>query len=458
MSNAVQRAWHRFRVRRISSLPSLSLVTRAAIASALGATIIVVTVATFVWSRIESDQYAQLDQRLEAVTAIARSVSAQSLFTARDRLPEDFEATYRSENFLIPARRLQIPNLPDGFTTRTLRGETYRIFTVTLVDRPRASISVAVPTASTDKRITDDRRNVLVVSTLSVAAAAGLGWLFAGFAIRPLRLLTEQTRRITADNLKPMTHVTGATEAEELSHAITSMLARITREQNRKNQALETARDFAAVSAHELRTPLTAIRTNLEVLESLDPPPEDRHVIVGETLRSITRIEQTLRALERLAAGELTQQTDYSDVDIPDLLDRSAQEASRVFPDVDIRLGHVDSVTVRGLAEGLRLAVDNAITNAVKHGRASVVELTTEHQRNNFLDITIDDDGCGIPMNEWESVFHRFNRGSNTTRTGSGLGLSLVEQQADLHGGRAFISNSTLGGTRLTLRIRTATT
>ncbi|MBD8505804.1 HAMP domain-containing histidine kinase [Hoyosella sp. G463] len=452
---ALQRLTHQLaRWFGTSRLPSFSLATRVAIASALGATIIVATVGSFMWYRIGTDKHATLDQHLSAVTSIAASISANSLFAARTQLPEGFEATYHADRILIAARSVKIPRLPDGLATLTIEGEEYRILTVTLVEDPRAFLSVASPTATTVEQINAERRLTVIVSMLAIAAAAALGWLFAGFAVRPLRQLTEQTRRITADDLRPIPIITGATEAEELSRAISSMLARITREQRRKNHALETARDFSSVSAHELRTPLTALRTNLEVLDTLDPPPEDRRAIIAETLSSITRIEQTLKALERLAAGDLARKADYEDVNIPDLLDRVVHEASRIHPPASIELGDVDNVTMRGLPAGLRLCLDNAITNAIKHGRATIVQLATKPQRNHYFDITIDDNGCGIPMKEWESVFQRFSRGSNTTSSGSGLGLSLVAQQAELHGGRAFITTSPLGGARLTLRIR----
>ena len=74
--------------------------------------------------------------------------------------------------------------------------------------------------------------------------------------------------------------------------------------QDRTKAALASARDFAAVSAHELRTPLTAMRTNLEVLTTLDLPDDQRSEVLGDVIRTQSRIEATLGALERLAQGD----------------------------------------------------------------------------------------------------------------------------------------------------------
>jgi two-component system sensor histidine kinase PrrB len=69
------------------------------------------------------------------------------------------------------------------------------------------------------------------------------------------------------------------------------------------------------------------------------------------------------------------------------------------------------------------------------------------------VEIAVDDNGSGVPAEEREEVFRRFHRGSTASRSGSGLGLALVAQQAEIHGGTATLEVSPLGGTRLILRL-----
>jgi signal transduction histidine kinase len=100
----------------------------------------------------------------------------------------------------------------------------------------------------------------------------------------------------------------------------------------------------------------------------------------------------------------------------------------------------------------LRLVIDNAITNAVKHGGANEIQLSATSSGEG-VEIVVDDNGSGVPEEERSAIFQRFSRGSTAARSGSGLGLALVAQQADLHGGTAAMEASPMGGARLVLRL-----
>lgn len=106
-----------------------------------------------------------------------------------------------------------------------------------------------------------------------------------------------------------------------------------------------------------------------------------------------------------------------------------------------------------GMPAGLRLVIDNAIANAVKHGGATQVRLSVVSSSEG-VEIAVDDNGSGVPEDERVAVFERFHRGTTASRSGSGLGLALVAQQAEIHGGVAALEVSPLGGTRLILRLR----
>jgi signal transduction histidine kinase len=124
----------------------------------------------------------------------------------------------------------------------------------------------------------------------------------------------------------------------------------------------------------------------------------------------------------------------------------------RIYPDLNVSLVPSPTVLMLGLPTGLRLVIDNAIANAVKHGGATEIRLNAVSSAAG-VEITVDDDGTGVPEDERSVVFERFSRGSTASRSGSGLGLALVAQQAELHGGTASLEVSPLGGTRLLLRL-----
>ena len=212
--------------------------------------------------------------------------------------------------------------------------------------------------------------------------------------VNPFRLLAQQARAINAQSNPDEVQVRGVWEAVEISEAVEGMLARIGDEQQRTRAALESARDFAAVASHELRTPLTAMRTNLEVLLTLDLAAEQRKEVIGDVMRTQTRIEATLTALERLAQGELTTVDDFVPVDVAELLDRAAHDAMHNYPGLDVSLASSTTVLMLGMPAGLRLVIDNAIANAVKHGGANQVRLSVVSSAAG-VEIAVDDNGSG---------------------------------------------------------------
>jgi two-component system sensor histidine kinase PrrB len=430
-----------------------SLRTRVAFASMVAAAIMLVIVGTIVWIGITNDRKERLDRRLDEAAGFAIPFLPRGL----DEIPkspndQDAIITVRKGGDVTSNSTVILPELPAGYADTYINGVRYRVRTVDI--RVPEPMQVAVG-ATYDATIADTNnlhRRVLIIIGFAIGAAAFLGWLLAAFAVRPLKRLAQQTRQIDAGDVHPDVDVRGASEAVEVADAVKGMLERIWKEQDRTKAALTSARDFSAVSAHELRTPLTAMRTNLEVLATLDLPEEQRKEVVSDVIRTQSRIEATLGALERLAQGELSTFDDHVPVDITELLDRAAHDAMRVYADLDVSLVPAPTVIIVGLPAGLRLAVDNAIANAVKHGGATRVQLSAVSSRAG-VEIAIDDDGVGIPEEERKVVFDRFTRGSTASHSGSGLGLALVAQQAELHGGTASLEDSPLGGVRLLLRL-----
>jgi len=433
------------------STPSLR--TRVVVATAIGAAIPVLIVGAVVWVGITNDRKERLDRRLDEAAGFAIPFLPRGL----DEIPKspsdkDAVITVRKSGQVTSNSDVVLPELPAGYEDTDVGGVRYRVRTVEIRAPEAMSVAVGDTYDATIADTNNLHRRVIIICFFAVGAAAVFAWLLATFAVRPFKQLAQQTSQIGASDEPPDIEVRGATEAVEIADAVKGMLERIWEEQDRTKAALASARDFSAVSAHELRTPLTAMRTNLEVLSTLDLPEEQRKEVVNDVIRTQSRIEATLGALERLAQGELSTADDHAPVDITELLDRAAHDAMRVYPELDVSLVPAPTVIIVGLPAGLRLAVDNAIANAVKHGGATRVQLSAVSSREG-VEIAIDDDGGGIPEEERTVVFERFSRGSTASHSGSGLGLALVAQQAELHGGTASLEDSPLGGVRLLLRL-----
>lgn len=439
--------------RVLQRLPARMLSLRTiVIAAALAVVILVLTLGTWVWVGVTNDQYSQLDRRLDSVSSLGdfSALLSDPPGSGTSTPDGNLVRTVRVGSMEISAPNgVVLPKLADGYADTTIDGVAYRVRTFSVGS---ASIALGAPLAETQRRIAELHWRVVLICSGVIIGTVVVGWFFSLIMIDPFRLLAQQARAISAQSKPQEVQVRGVREAVEIGESVEGMLARIGDEQAKTKAALESARDFAAVASHELRTPLTAMRTNLEVLSTLDLGAEQRQEVIGDTMRTQSRIEATLTALERLAQGELTTAADFVPFDITELLDRAAHDAERTYPDLRVALVPSPAVLMVGLPVGLRLVIDNAIANAVKHGGATEVRLAVVSSSAG-VEVTIDDDGSGVPEEERDAVFERFSRGSTASHSGSGLGLALVAQQAELHGGAAALRTSPLGGAQLVLRL-----
>jgi len=432
---------------RLLSLRSIVIIAQ------LSVIVLVLILGAWVWVGVTNDGYNQLDRRLDSLSSLGDVNTL--LRSAQDGVgPEPAEGglvrTARIGNTTVSIPpSITLPELAAGYADASIGGVEYRVRTIKTGD---ASIALGAPLAETQAGIDSLHWRVFWICSGVILGTLLVGYVISLIMVNPFRLLAHQARAINAQSNPDEVQVRGVWEAVEISEAVEGMLARIGNEQQRTRSALESARDFAAAASHELRTPLTAMRTNLEVLATLDLGAEQRKEVIGDVMRTQSRIESMLTALERLAQGELTTADDFVPVDVAELLDRAAHDAMHNYPDVDVSLASSTTVLMLGLPAGLRLVIDNAIANAVKHGGATKVRLNVISSAAG-VEITVDDNGSGVPEDERTAVFERFHRGSTASRSGTGLGLALVAQQAELHGGTAALEVSPMGGTRLMLRL-----
>jgi len=428
---------------------SASLRTRVAVAATLAAAIVVAMLAVFTSFVLANNDAAQLDRRLDSI--VDASMYPEQLQDAKHGVLTTGRS--RSTGQVVFQRGFQLPQLPPGSATVEVNGVDYRVRTVSVDQSGGILVSIGIREDS----ILLNRARIplyVLIGSLSLLVAAGLGWILAGPAVRPLRRLTEQTRRLGKGDER-MEPVHGAREAEDLSEAMDQMLRRLADAQAATTNSLQAAQDFAANAAHELRTPLTAMRADLDTLRIHDLPADERAEVVADLSRAQRRVEAIITALGQLASGQLVRAEDREAIDVAEMLDRVAQENLRPNGDVEITVAADDAGTVWGWPAGLRLAVDNLVRNAITHGGATRIVLTARREEPHLV-ITVDDNGRGLPAEEHEAVLGRFARGSTAAAGGSGLGLALVAQQAALHGGRIELSDGPLGGLRATLTVSTS--
>ncbi|MFE7169369.1 sensor histidine kinase [Streptomyces sp. NPDC057616] len=307
------------------------------------------------------------------------------------------------------------------------------------------------------------RRRVLTGALLAAALAGAAAWAIAARAVLPLRRLQLRTSgldpRTSAARLEHTP--TRIAEVDDLAYTVQTVLARYDEQVARTGEALATARAFAATASHELRTPLMSMRTNLDILtDHPDLGPEDRTEVLGDLVREHARLLGLLVMLKALAQGDLIEADAFTPLDLAELVTASVGDLRRAHPDAEVSVRAAHGLRVHGWEQGLRSAVDNLLTNAWTHGRdeagAARVEVTLRPPGGGdraTAVLVVEDHGPGIAPERREEIFQRFRRGPDSP--GSGLGLTLVAQQAALHRGRIAVSDRPDGrpGTRFELHL-----
>jgi signal transduction histidine kinase len=231
-----------------------------------------------------------------------------------------------------------------------------------------------------------------------------------------------------------------------------------------RNEALETAdrlkSEFIANISYELRTPLNAIIGFAEVLENQffgalnERQLEYSHAIVQASQQLIALINDILD-LASIEAGYL--QLDLQPTNVYSLLESifTLGRERAHSRSIDLRLD-CDEKAGELMADGRRLrqALFNLLSNALKFTKeGGVVTISARREEKEML-LEVSDTGIGIPDEDRERVFGRFERGSREQRhSGAGLGLSLVKSLIELHGGRVELDSRVGGGTRVTCHV-----
>jgi signal transduction histidine kinase len=284
----------------------------------------------------------------------------------------------------------------------------------------------------------------LPVLTIVVGAAT---FLFVGRTLRPVEAMRRQADRITARSLETRLPVPAADdEIAALANTMNTMLDRI--------EAATTAqRRFVADASHELRSPLTTIHMGIDLLGKDGLPPETG-AHLARMHREADRMARLIDDLLLLArVDESGLQLRREDLDLDDVLYAERDRIAAQRPDLEIRT-HVTPVRVSGDPHHMQRAARNLVDNAVRHARRTI---TLSLARNGeSAELTIADDGPGIPAAARERVFDRFVRlDEDRARTagGTGLGLPIARDIVIAHGGTITLDDAPAGGTAATIRI-----
>jgi len=261
-----------------------------------------------------------------------------------------------------------------------------------------------------------------------------VGWIVSGRLLRPLGEISNSVREIQASDLKQRIDLGGPNdELRQLADTFDDMLGRL-------DEAFEGQRQFIHEASHELRNPLAVIRTNLEVtLADPDASAEElRHAaeVVERSSERMARLVDDLLVYAR--KGTLSLERDPVDVAL--LINEAAEEFTAPAMAAGVHLVHQASggLWVVGDRLALRQALGNLLANAIRYSPEGTTVRLRCGLEGPWVWLAVEDQGPGIDLVDQDRVFQRFWRGDS--REGrqqgrSGLGLTIVRQIAEAHGG-----------------------
>lgn len=261
--------------------------------------------------------------------------------------------------------------------------------------------------------------------------------LFMRNQIRPIRRLSIAAERIGKGRDIPASFKPeGAREVRQASQAFIDMHERI------KRQLAQRTAMLAGVS-HDLRTPLTRLKLQVAML---DHTPDT--AAMKSDINDMERMLNAYLDFVRGEGGEASTRTD-----LREMLDRIVQAARRSGAAIDLQADGDLSVSIRALA--FERCINNIVGNARKF--ADVIHVVARRDMNDdTILMTFDDNGPGIPADQFDEVFKPFVRvekSRNASTGGVGLGLSIAQDIVHSHGGQIWLEQSPQGGLRVNIRL-----
>lgn len=320
----------------------------------------------------------------------------------------------------------------------------YKCLPIKLRNQVPGAAKLSISLEEIDQLFSAMRKYFFLTFLMSVLAAIGAALFFIRTLMRPVTRIRDTARGIAQGDLESRVNYDSPDELGDLSRTINFMADEL--------KKLEQARaSFLGNVSHELRTPLTIIKGFVITLLSSEGIPQEwqrsLELINRETDR-LTRLVEELLELTRLRSGRVG--LDYSWCNMEEILRSTELQVGQKAEQAGVKMVFDTAsglpriwADVDRVKEVLLNLIDNALKYAASGGVVEVRTRTTEE----LLEISVKDNGPGIPEPELPFVFERFFRGNKKGISGTGLGLAIVKGILEAHGGRISVESHEGEGT-----------
>ncbi|HET7129615.1 MAG TPA: HAMP domain-containing sensor histidine kinase [Gaiellaceae bacterium] len=296
------------------------------------------------------------------------------------------------------------------------------------------AILTIAPLDATDRALRRIKFWAFLISGLGIAAGAALAAVVAGAALRPVRRLTAAAETVAATgDLTERVEASSSDELGRLATRFNAMLAAL-------EESVGRQRRLVADASHELRTPLTAARANVDLVREGKLPEEEVRHALDEASVELDSLTSLVSDLVELARGE-ERKLRLEDVALDDLVSSAVERAKARAPEATFVMS-LTPVHVRVDPVLVERAVGNLLDNAVKYSPPGApIEVSVRDG-----EVTVADRGPGIAEEDLQRIFDRFYRAATArAKPGAGLGLAIVREAAEAHGGQATAESSASG-------------
>jgi two-component system sensor histidine kinase MtrB len=303
-----------------------------------------------------------------------------------------------------------------------------------------------VPFDDIDRTLTRLAASLTLATAVATVAAVAVGAATSGAVLRPLRRMADAARRIRAGELDVRLSAGGDPDLRDLEEAFNEMLAELQARIDREVR-------FASDVAHEVRGPLMVLSSAVEVVNRRRADLPERAVFAVDALQeqveTFNQLVLDLLEISRFDAGAATLQC--RDFDLVGLIRHTLETAECAKAQV------TGAAELRVVADPRR--VHRAIANLVENAERYADGVTRVHVEavEGSAQVAVEDNGPGVAPAERDRIFDRFQRGGAGTRqgapSGTGLGLALVREHVELHGGRVHVEENDGAGARFVIEL-----
>ena len=289
------------------------------------------------------------------------------------------------------------------------------------------------------------KKNSLLFSALMALAGGVATYFISGRALKPLCEFSDKIEEVQAQNLSDSRiEESSVAELNRLSVSYNRMLARL-------SEAFKTQRQFTANAAHEFRTPLAVMQLQLDLYNSTEHPTND--ACAQQTIRMMTEQNERLSKMVKtlLDMSELQTVARDDEIALDALVEEVLADLEPLAQEKAIHLAaQCDAVTMTGSDILLYRLVYNLVENAIKYNTPGGTVTVGADRQDKHIRLTVADTGTGIPEELKERVFEpffRLDKSRSRALGGVGLGLALVREIVNVHGGSISVKDNPDGGT-----------